>query len=223
MKKPARPRRRRKSLIQRDVELLRGWATNHTDLEFVVPCGPAHLTHLGRVIEFEQGTEHIEFGFIARSGMRVKLVPAYWHRSEITEFDGSLHVDGPKAYTEAFVLRAAVKIPTDNLDSVEMQLKSWVQQQREIGVHLETGSHQLFFLGRVVELPSKCFSFVQAGRVLQLVVCLDDFNIMSVTTENEKKRIEMFSTATRERISILDDSSPEAVLRHLRLLSPSVH
>jgi hypothetical protein len=199
-----RVRERPASLIQRDVKLLKEWASNDTEIELVAHVGAASLMHLGRVVELGWSNQIDDFMFIANSGLRVLLTPAIWRQSSLESLTSrSLHVLDYEGSRSSLTVREVVrpKKNTPNGSMIREQFRAWAKLNAELGVQLTSGRHAMFFLGFVAELSNGAFSFIQVARAIQLMLVLDDFNYMEIGHRNAKVVIDLGKHSHRRAIS----------------------
>lgn len=218
---------RSKSLVNRDVELLREWASNRTLLQLYVPVGATSLIHAGRVVEIQIGGLMVDFRFITDSGMFVPLTPAMWSKSTIEENIGtlgrSIYIYQPDRTTQSLTIRELRNSQdgTSNREKAREQLKNWEKMHAELGVTLDCNQHALFFLGSVKEMPNGVFSFVQSAKLIQVLIELEEFTYVKIIREDDGK-VSMGLASSADRLYISDAILPDISWLRFKPVSSSV-
>ncbi len=209
--------------FSRAVEYLERWAANHADVEFVLRCASCAPVYAGVVIAKEGLLEMKSFDFIARSGMRVLLVPSLWERVQTRKNPAeTIEVTSKASTAEGFLLHLPFLQlqANETLRDAEEQLRNWAKTNREIVVNFGLSFFSFFFCGKVLELGPRQFGFKdpQRGGLCTAIPQLCDH--LNVERSEGHTTVKMIDRRTGSWFEVTDCvSRPEDVLTGFAMMS----
>lgn len=225
--KRLRARQGNKSPIDKEINLLRKWAKEKTEVELIVNWQTIAMSHKGTIVELDW-SEHVDdFMFLSNNRTHVLLSPLIWKHSEVAEspFGPALHLGDSTGLQTTVTLRAtpnAQATATAHSQALE-QLRLWDRLKTKLYVMLNQGAYALSLVGLATELSDGVFGFTQINSPNQMLIVVDGYQKSEVKDENGRRTVHLISRDSGSCIVSDTPNDPENVFKQFDLRSSFIH